>query len=160
MERSSSLYWAKLNLATIISEQAKVSSEPDPGLMAQAIAMYQEVLEGYPAPPVKGPARDVYVAAQANLCDAQIAMRRLQEALATCTRVTESTPDNAVAFYNLAGVHALMGDHDKAIAALQRDRELGDTDWEYLVADPWFEGLRDDPRFEAIVAAMKGKRKP
>ncbi len=157
LERSDALLWAELNLATAISERAKVSGDADPNLMAQAIALFQQVLENYASVPAAGQPRDVYVAAQSNLCDAQIAMRRLQEALSTCSRITETFPDDPVGFYNLAGAHALMGNKEKALDALAKDVELGDTDWEYLVADPWFESLRGDPRFEAIVAAMKGK---
>ena len=48
-----------------------------------------------------------------------------------------------------------MGNKEKALEALAKDAELGDRDWEYLVADSWFEGLRDNARFEAIVARMK-----
>jgi len=157
LESSPALSWAGLNLATTLAEQAKVSETPDASLMAQAIAMYRKVLDGFPTVPAGGVSHDVYVAAQANLCDAEIAIRRLDEALSTCSRITEMFPENPVGFYNLAGAHALMGNRDKAIAALTRDLELGDTDWEYLSADPWFEGLRDDPRFSAIVVAMKGK---
>ena len=157
LEGSPGLLWAGLNLAAIVSEQAKLTAPPDPNLMAQAIAMYRKVLDGFPTVPAEGVSRDVYVGAQANLCDAEIAMRRLEEALSTCSRITEMFPENPVGFYNLAGAHALMGNFDKAIAALTRDLELGDTDWEYLSADPWFKSLRDDPRFSTIVMAMKGK---
>ena len=98
---------------------------------------------------------DVYDAALTNVCDAQITVRRLQEALATCGRLTEMHPDRAVVFYNLAGVYGLLGRDDEALAALERDLALGDRDWEYLAADPWFERLRAHPRFAAIVAEMK-----
>jgi tetratricopeptide (TPR) repeat protein len=155
LEHSGALVWAGLNLATTISEQAKVSDDPDPNLMAQAIAMYQKVLEGFPAIPASGQPREVYIAAQLNLCDAQIAMRRLQEALATCAHVTQMAPNDPGGFYNLAGAHALIGQGGEALAALTRDLELGDKDWEYLLADPWFESLRSDPRFASVVARMK-----
>ena len=40
-----------------------------------------------------------------------------------------------------------MGDEDQAFVALEKNFELGDRDWLYLEQDPWFESLRDDPRF-------------
>ncbi len=153
------LLWAGLNLATTLSEQSKLSDPPHPGLLAQAIQGYQQVLEEYPSVPAGGPPRDLYISAQLNLCDAQIAMRRLQEAVSTCSRVTELSPRDALGHYNLAGAHALMGEHEKALDALARDMEMGDTDWEYLGSDAWFAGLRGHPRFDAIVAEMKRRAK-
>ncbi|HKB07931.1 MAG TPA: hypothetical protein VKF61_06625 [Candidatus Polarisedimenticolia bacterium] len=121
----------------------------------RAIDMYGKVLDGFASVPASGQARRVFVAAQQNLCDAQIAMRRLQEALATCGEATRLAPDNPIGFYNLAGAHALLGRNDEALAALTRDLELGDSDWQYLQSDPWFERLHSDRRFMAIVAKMK-----
>lgn len=38
--------------------------------------------------------------------------------------------------------------------ALERDLELGDTDWEYLESDPWFDSIRDHPRYLEIVRSI------
>ena len=91
----------------------------------------------------------------ATSCDGLIQLKRLDEALASCSRVTAVMPDSPIGFYNLAGVYALLGREAEALAALDRDLELGDTDWEYLAGDQWFEGLRGNPRFAAIVQEMK-----
>ena len=158
LERDAGLLWAGLNLATAIAERAKLSDPPDPDLMARAIAGYQEVLGGFAPLPSPGPQRDVAVAAQINLCDAQLALGRLQEALGTCARVTEIAPGDSLGYYNLAAVHARLGQRDEALAALARDVDLGDTDWETLLADAWFETLRVDARFAALIARMKTPR--
>ncbi len=157
IESSDQLLWARLNLGNAISERARLSETADANLMTEAIAMYQKVLDRFPEAPPSGQPREVYVAAHLNLCDAQIALRRLQEALTTCTQATKMAPADPLGFYNLAGAHALMGQNDDALAALARDAELGDTDWEYLQGDPWFERLRSDPRFVAILESMKRK---
>ncbi len=90
-----------------------------------------------------------------NLCDVLIESRQLDRARAACSDVTSRFPDEATGFYNLAGVHALGGRRDSALAALERDYELGDRDAAYLAADPWFEGLREDPRFQLILERMR-----
>lgn len=156
--RSDDLVWAELNLAAMISERAKLAESPDAALMARAIDGYRQVLDKYRTRPAGGQERDVYDAALLNICDAQITMRRLQEALATCSNITELHAENAVAYYNLAGVYALMGRRREALEALERDLELGDVDADYLAADPWFTDLRTDPRFVAILDEMRRRR--
>ncbi len=153
---SSGLKWAELNLATITYELARLDERTDPQLISQALEGYRRVLERFAVLPEKGQDRDVYVAGLVNTCDAQIELRRLQEALATCSRIAELLPDNAVAFYNLAAIYTLMGRKDDALDALERDVELGDADWKYLRSDPWFEDLHGDVRFEALLSRMKG----
>ena len=69
--------------------------------------------------------------------------------------MTETLPDEAVGYYNLAGVYALLGRRDEALAALEQDLELGDADWRYLESDAWFETLREDPRFLELLERMK-----
>lgn len=153
--RSDKLLWGELNLATLHAERAQLSDPPDAALLATALEGYRRVLARDAAPPAGGQAREVHVAAVANACDAEISLGRLVEALATCSQMAELEPDHAVAQYNLAGVHALLGNSEQAFAALARDVELGDTDWAYLEADPWFERLRGDARFAALLAQMK-----
>jgi len=115
------------------------------------------VISGFGGVPEKGPRLDLYVAAHLNLCDAQLTLRRLREALGTCAQLVAISPKDAGAQYNLAGAHALSGHTKEALDALANDLKLGDTDWEYLAADPWFESLRGDPRYRAILDEMKRK---
>src|SRR5262249_54720074 len=108
-KRSNGVIWAPLNLATAIAERAKLHEPPDPALMSSAIDGYESVLRRFEAAQAGAQERDVYDAALTNTCDAQLAIGRLQEALVTCRGLTERHPDNAVAFYNLAGAYALLG---------------------------------------------------
>jgi serine/threonine protein kinase/Flp pilus assembly protein TadD len=160
LARSDRLVWAELNIATFLADRAKLADPVDPNLAAQALEGYRKVLDRFPDRPPGGQQRDVYDAARRNTCDAQIALRRLEEALATCSRIAQQNPDQPVAQYNLAGVYALLGRTADALAALEADLRLGDTDWEYLAADPWFEKLRPDPRFQRILSRMKLAKKP
>jgi tetratricopeptide (TPR) repeat protein len=159
-KRSSDLVWAELNVATALAERAKLQDPPDRALMSRAIDGYEAVLQRFTAAPAGGQERDAYDAALTNTCDAQLAIGRLQEALATCKGLTERHPESAVAFYNLAGAYALLGKHREALDALAKDAALGDRDGEYLAADPWFATLREHPGFKAILVAMKSGHPP
>jgi tetratricopeptide (TPR) repeat protein len=154
-KRSRGVVWAELNAATALAERAKLVEPPDRALMAGAIEGYETVLKRFETAPVGAQERDAYDAALTNTCDAQLAIGRLQEALVTCKGLTERHPDSAVAFYNLAGAYALLGKKREALDALAKDAALGDNDAEYLAADPWFETLRGEADFKAILAAMK-----
>jgi tetratricopeptide (TPR) repeat protein len=159
-KRSSGVVFAELNLATAVAERAKLQEPPDRALMSRAIEGYESVLKRFAAAPPGTQEQDVYDAALTNTCDAQLAIGRLQEAMATCKGLTERHPESAVAFYNLAGSYALLGKKREALDALARDAALGDRDAEYLANDPWFAALRAEPDFKAILAAMKSGHRP
>ena len=99
--------------------------------------------------------QQTYANAWLNKCDVQIELRRLDDAVATCARAVELEPGDPINHYNLAGVHALRGEVEEAVEHLKRDVELGDTEWRWLAEDPWFEGMRDEPRLQAILEEMK-----
>jgi tetratricopeptide (TPR) repeat protein len=156
LERDPDLPWAHVNLGAGLVEENRLLKAPDDGLIREASAEFARAIalkekEG-------SDARDkVYQAALTDQCDALIQTRVLDRASAACGRVAELWPDLAAAQYNLAGVHALSGRRDEALSALRRDLELGDHDADYLAGDPWFESLRSDPGFRAIVAKMRGR---
>jgi predicted Zn-dependent protease len=135
-------------------EQNRVAAMPDPQRVTEAIAEYERVANA-----VGGAASDAENAARltalVNQCDALIQMNTLPKALEVCRRVTELQPENPTAFYNLAGAQALSGLVTEALQSLEKDVALGDHDWQYLVADQWFESLRSHPRFAALVTRMK-----
>ncbi len=49
----------------------------------------------------------------------------------------------------------LSGDRSAALASLERDVELGDTDYEYLRNDEVFLPLQGDPLFESLIRRMR-----
>lgn len=60
--------------------------------------------------------------------------------------------DRAIDRYNLACAYALSGRHDEAIAELERLADVGEDFG--AAEDPDFHGLRDDPRFQAVLARL------
>ncbi|MEL6950313.1 MAG: winged helix-turn-helix domain-containing protein [Pseudomonadota bacterium] len=72
------------------------------------------------------------------------ARRILNETLAGSTRIAES---------HLAMTYAALGDHDEAMRWLELANEKGEFGLCYLPFEPSWDPLRDDPRFQALVAA-------
>ena len=54
--------------------------------------------------------------------------------------------------YQQAQVHAQWGDADSALNCLNRSREIGDPGTSQVLVDPLLDPIRDDPRFEALLA--------
>jgi hypothetical protein len=52
-------------------------------------------------------------------------------------------------------VYALLGDSDKAIAWLERSVDTGNPCWPFFRVDPHLENLRDQPKFQRLVAALE-----
>ncbi len=147
-------WWSHLNLGASLAEQGRLTGEPDGPLLEQAIAQYRTVISAGDEGRLD-PKDDVYSSALKNLCDALIQVRDLGSAPDICSKVTELRPSDQDAFYNLAGALSLLGRADEALAALQRDFELGDRDFEYMQNDDWFAPLRADNRFIALLQKMK-----
>jgi hypothetical protein len=56
--------------------------------------------------------------------------------------------------YQIAEVYAVRGDTDKAFEWLQISYDNHDTGTLAILVDPLLHGLRDDPRYKALVAKM------
>jgi len=57
--------------------------------------------------------------------------------------------------YQVAQIHALRNDHDGALKWLARARDIHDPGYiNYLKCDPAMKSLHDDPRYQALVAAL------
>jgi eukaryotic-like serine/threonine-protein kinase len=59
------------------------------------------------------------------------------------------------ATYQVAQAHAWRGERDAAFEWLEKSRVAGDAGLRYLKYDPLLKGLRDDPRFAAMLAKLK-----
>ncbi len=158
LELEPSMRWAGLNIATTLISRYRLAPAENVTLLEKAAEQYRAALSRWKEPPAQGEQRELFFTALNNGCDALIQLERLDQALEDCSRVTRLFPEEAVGFYNLAGVHALLNRHDEAIAALRRNFELGDDDWQYLSRDRWFEAVRGNPRFEELLDEMKQKR--
>ncbi len=147
--------WALLNLGASLMEENALLPSPDAKLIAMALSHYEGAISAWRAAG-GDPRAQEYATALTNVCDALIELRDLDKAMAACAKVRELFPQRASAAYNLAGIHALMGRREEAFSELERDFELGDRDHDYLAADDWFQSLRGDPRFNALLGRMRG----
>jgi serine/threonine protein kinase/tetratricopeptide (TPR) repeat protein len=144
---------AHLNLGASLMEQNRLGHSPAAERVAEAMGHYEEALRIWESP---GRQQEGHrTLALLNLCDGWIQLGRLERALRVCSDAVEAEPGDPVNHYNLAGVLALLGRSDAAFAALEEDVRLGDRDWRYLSGDPWFESLRGDPRFSALIERMR-----
>jgi serine/threonine-protein kinase len=89
--------------------------------------------------------------------------RRFELAVAQCVRGDRNAADAALAdllanrlgvAYQIAEVYAVRGEKDKAFEWLQISFNEHDTGTLALLVDPLLKGLRDDPRYTALVAKM------
>ena len=89
--------------------------------------------------------------------------RRFELAVAQYARGDRKAADAALADliannrgvdYQIAQVYAVRGETDKAFEWLQISFDHHDTGMLALLVDPLLNGLRDDPRFKALVAKM------
>jgi DNA-binding SARP family transcriptional activator/cytochrome c-type biogenesis protein CcmH/NrfG len=80
---------------------------------------------------------------------------QVERALEWSRRSLELYPDDASALVNGACLQALVGQNDEALDLLERvfARGCGKRDW--VLNDPDYDGLRDDPRFERLVVGLK-----
>ena len=54
----------------------------------------------------------------------------------------------------LAKVHLGLGENEKALTRLQQGYQVAEEEMMWIKTDPIFDSLRDDPRFQKIVADM------
>jgi tetratricopeptide (TPR) repeat protein len=56
--------------------------------------------------------------------------------------------------YQYAEIHAQRGEKDEAFASLDRAWSFRDPGLAYMKSDPWFDSIRSDPRFAALIRKM------
>ncbi len=62
-------------------------------------------------------------------------------------------PESLSAYW-IAGIYAALGDKDKAFAELEKAYQARDWFLPRLKVDPFMDGLRDDPRFKAMLKSL------
>lgn len=82
---------------------------------------------------------------------AAISASAYDEALAALTSQLELQPTNFVVHYNLACVHARLGDPESSLGSLERAIELGFIDHHQLTTDPDLDAIRTNPRYQALL---------
>ncbi|MEE9292060.1 MAG: protein kinase [Acidobacteriota bacterium] len=147
---------AHSNLGAMLVDMNLLMKSPSAAPVQEAMRHYDRAITLWKTPGSESAPRGPgYGEALINRCDGLIELRDVDRALAACRQVTEFLPEDPDTFYNLAGAYALANRIDEALDALERDFTLGDTDHEYLASDPWFEPLREDPRFTSLLDRMK-----
>jgi tetratricopeptide (TPR) repeat protein len=74
-------------------------------------------------------------------------------AMSVCQEVLGEYPGNALVLYNIACLQNLLGQTDEALATLKTSTDSWAPYKEYAAKDEDFDSLRDDPRFQEIIAA-------
>jgi adenylate cyclase len=69
-------------------------------------------------------------------------------------RALAAEPDDAVIVYAAAGTFAVLGQADRAIETFTRAVNLGFGNRQWIEEDPDFDGIRDDPRFVAVMRSL------
>jgi tetratricopeptide (TPR) repeat protein len=138
-------------------EQARVAIRLDPAFPRASVALawileargsLPEAAEAYAASLKKGGARDDEVAAAA------VSAARSGAEAYWRWRLGQFPADNAWAGVQRAKAWGRLGDRDAALGALERGYRERVGDLVLLAVAPWFDPLRSDPRFEALVARM------
>ena len=111
------------------------------GMYAEAIAEFQKVAALSGGEP-NVPLAHTY-AASGRTDDARKMLDALQQ------RYGED-----VESYFLGGIHAALGEKDEAFAWLEKAYDEHSFFLVFLPADPWFDPLRDDPRFQSLLRRM------
>jgi adenylate cyclase len=78
----------------------------------------------------------------------------LKRALEWAERALDAAPDEPSVLYNLGCMYSLMGEKDRAIARVDEAVKLGFGYRAWLEKDGDLDPLRDDPRFQAILARL------
>jgi tetratricopeptide (TPR) repeat protein len=91
-----------------------------------------------------------YVEALQLLGDHYTQRGRYQQGLHVDKQLSRLEPSNPLVFYNLACSYSLIGNVDRAAAALDKAISLGYRDFNWLAKDPDLRKLRKDPLFRGI----------
>lgn len=102
-------------------------------------------------------ARPANAAALVTLGMVLTQLGRYAEGLAVDSRLVELAPEDSTARYNLACSLALLGRREEALVQLELAVRCGYDDAAHLAADPDFASLRDDPQFQALLAALAAR---
>ena len=110
----------------------------------RVVAAVEKHLEMYP-----DDARALYIGAQAL-----VATGNPERAMKWAERALDAAPDEPSVLYNLGCMYSLMGNKDRAIALVDEAVKLGFGYRAWLEKDGDLDPLRDDPRFQAILARL------
>jgi len=77
--------------------------------------------------------------------------KKYAEAIKLYQEILEAAPDDATSIYNLACAYSLTKENAKAVAMLRKSLEAGFIKFGHIEADPDWDGMRNDPGFQALM---------
>jgi transcriptional regulator GlxA family with amidase domain len=80
--------------------------------------------------------------------------KRFEEAIPAFERAAKSPQERGPAWFNIACAYALLGRRDQAIDAAAKAVEAGFRTRHFFEHDEDLEAVREDPRFQALLAAL------
>jgi tetratricopeptide (TPR) repeat protein len=110
------------------------------GMLPDAIAEYQKA---------RALDNDTYVLGY--LGHAYASSGKREEALKLISQLKEIAAQHYVAAYSVATVYAGLGDKEQTFQWLEKSLQDRTVDIAYLKVDPFFDGVRSDPRFDVLV---------
>ena len=82
------------------------------------------------------------------------------EAIKILNEVLAYPPQERIkASHAFGGTYIALGDNERALEWLKRGMEAGVVSWFELKAAPWFDALRSDPRYDALIEQAAAKKK-
>jgi TolB-like protein/Flp pilus assembly protein TadD len=118
------------------------------GDTGRAIAEYKKALELNDDP-----------SGLAFIAHAEASMGHQNEARALLAQLTDAATKRYAQPYAFALVHLALGEREQALDWLERAvEERGATYFNFIKVDPFFDPLRGDPRFEAVVQKVAGEK--
>lgn len=92
-------------------------------------------------------------------CNMLVSDGRVEEGLEMARRLLQLAPNDTTALYNATCAFANAGRHEEALDLLERRVAMGGLYREWVERDPDFAGIRDHPRFKALLGAMSSPRR-
>ena len=145
-----SLFVAAAAVADGLPSQAEISAHIQAQEWTQAQSKLEKVVAAQPEN-----AQAVFFLAYATHMNGDI-----EAALPLHKRAAKFDAFRPVATYNIACAHALLGQDDKAIKALDQAVAAGFNSLEQIEGDPDFKKLHDKPGFKAVLAKIRKKNAP
>lgn len=125
-------------------------------LVTTLIALALSLAFATTSPATEGDLRDYQRAERKMLSDYRAGL--YDKALETANKLHEMRPNDPVAMYNVACLHCLLGDKDKAYEWLEKAADSGYRDAEHMQKDYDLRTLWGEDRFRSIVRRVRDSK--
>ena len=91
---------------------------------------------------------------KAILAIAYARTQRKQEAINIINELLNSPNQQAISGFNIAAIYVALGNKEQALNQLEKGYEQNDVWMKELKAWPWFDDLKDEPRYKSLMQKM------